>query len=125
MADIDISADKVARVILLAREIGEQTSVGAHDGVRDRAAGRVAEQEFRSFVADLSEDEQYALVAVMWIGRDSFDAAEYDDAFRTAQQEAVNATEDYLSGIPMLADYLEAGLEALGIDPADAEDGVY
>lgn len=125
MADIDISADKVARVILLAREIGEQTAVGAHDGVRDRTAGRVAEQEFRSYVADLAEDEQYALVAVMWIGRDSFDAAEYDVAFETARQEAINATEDYLSGIPMLADYLEAGLEALGIDPSEAEDGVY
>ena len=46
MAEIDIAADKVARVIFLAREIEEQTAVGAHDGVRDGAAGRVAEHEF-------------------------------------------------------------------------------
>jgi hypothetical protein len=124
MAELDISADKVARVILLAREIGEQTAVGAHDGLRDGRAGRQAEQEFRSYVADLDVDEQYALVAVMWIGRDSFDADEYDQAFATARQEAVNPTEDYLIGMPMLADYLESGLEALGIDPGEAEDDV-
>lgn len=125
MAEIDISADKVARVILLAREIQEQTAVGAHDGMRDRSAGRMARHEFRNFVADLAEDEQYALVALMWIGRDDFGADEYGDALKTAQQEALNATEDYLIGIPTLADYLEAGLEAVGIDPGDAEDGVY
>lgn len=125
MAEIDISADKVARVILLAREIAERTAVGAHDGIRDRSAGKVADQEFRSYVADLSVDEQYALVAVMWIGRESFEPSEYDLAFDTARQEAVSPTEDYLSGIPMLADYLESGLESLGFDPGEAEDGVY
>jgi len=125
MAEIDIAADKVARVIFLAREIEEQTAVGAHDGVRDGAAGRVAEHEFRSYVADLAEDEQYALVAVMWIGRDSFGADDYEEALDTARQEAVNATEEYLLGTPMLADYLESGLEALGIDPADAESDAY
>ncbi|MEO0991886.1 MAG: DUF3775 domain-containing protein, partial [Pseudomonadota bacterium] len=31
-------------------------------------------------------------------------------------------TEDYLSGIPALAEYLEDGLDALGIDVADEED---
>ena len=36
--------------------------------------------------------------------------------------EATAPTEDYLLGETMLADYLEAGLEALGYDVEDLED---
>ncbi|MFV0243921.1 MAG: DUF3775 domain-containing protein [Qingshengfaniella sp.] len=125
MAEIDISVDDVARVILLAREIQEQGAIGAHDGVRDRSAGPLAAHEFRSFVDDLYEDQQAALVALTWIGREDFGPEEYPEALQTARQEAVNKTSGYLIGIPNLADYLEAGLEALGIDPGAAEDGVY
>lgn len=125
MADIDIAADKVARVILLAREIQEQTAVGAHDGMRDRSAGRMARHEFRGYIADLAEDEQHALVALTWIGREDFSGDEYAEAVAMARQEALNATEDYLIDIPTLADYLEAGLEALGISPNAAEHDIY
>ncbi len=118
----EIHAGTIAQVILLAREMQESTQVGAHDGIRDASAGNQANSEFKAFVSGLTEDEQYSLVAVMWIGRDSFSAEEYDEAYTTAQQEAVNKTEDYLVGTPMLADHLEAGLEALGIDPGEAED---
>ena len=58
----------------------------------------------------------------MWIGRESFDADEFEEAKATALAEATAPTEDYLSGIPELPDYLEDGLEALGINVADAED---
>jgi hypothetical protein len=58
----------------------------------------------------------------MWIGRESFDATEIEEAKQTARAEATAPTEDYLSGIPQLSDYLEDGLQALGIDPTDAED---
>jgi hypothetical protein len=70
----------------------------------------------------MNEDEQVSLVAVMWIGRESFAPEEVQDALDTAQAERSAPTEDYLSGIPELPDYLEAGMEALGIDVADAED---
>lgn len=120
----EIPATSIAQVIWLAREMGEATSVGAHDGVRDYASYSQAEREFRDYVANLTEEEQYALVAVMWIGRDSFSADEYAEALATAEAEATNKTEDYLSGIPMLADYLESGLEALGFSPGDVESGV-
>jgi hypothetical protein len=121
----EIHADMIAQVIALAREIDEATVVGAHDGMRDSAAGSMAARELKDFIANLTEEEQYSLVAVMWIGRDSFDADDYDEAYRTAEQEATNATEAYLAGIPLLADYLESGLESLGIAPGEAEKGVY
>ncbi|PWR01817.1 hypothetical protein DKT77_14545 [Meridianimarinicoccus roseus] len=120
----EIHADAIAQVILLAREVGEATAVGARDGVRHGGSGSLAARELRDFIANLNEEEQYSLVAVMWIGRDSFTADEYDEAYDTARLEATNPTEDYLVGIPMLADYLESGLEALGISPGDVEQGV-
>jgi hypothetical protein len=100
----DISASKVAQVILMAREL-------------DRAEG-----ELRAFIDGLNEDEQAALVAVMWIGRNSFDAEEWDEAIATAQAEASTPTADYLIGTPHLPDHLETGMEALGVSVTDEED---
>ncbi len=100
----EISVRTVAAVILMAREI-------------ERAEG-----ELRGFIDRMSEEEQAALVAVMWIGRDAFDADEWAEAYRTALTEASTPTADYLIGTPHLADHLEAGLEALGFDPEDEED---
>ncbi|MEL6520068.1 MAG: DUF3775 domain-containing protein [Pseudomonadota bacterium] len=100
----EISTNKVVRVIFLAREYGP-------DNVH-----------LRDYISGLNEDEAANLVAIMWVGRDSFDADDWDEALVTARAEATAPTEIYLSGIPELADHLEAGLEALGIDVADAED---
>ncbi len=70
----------------------------------------------------MNEDEKASLVAIMWIGRDTFDADEWDEALQTARQEATTPTEDYLLGVPLLADYLEAGLEKLGVDVSELEE---
>ncbi len=104
---LPISADKIAEVIILAREL-------------DRA-----ENEFDGFVNQLAEDEKAGLVAVFWIGRGSFDADDLDEAIATASNEATTPTAEYLKGSPHLADHLEAGMEALGLDPTDAEDDLY
>ena len=104
---LPISADKIAEVIILAREL-------------DRAQG-----EFYGFVDQLTEDEQYGLVAVFWIGRGSFEPDDLAEALRTAESEATTTTAEYLLGSPHLADHLEAGLEALGIDSSKEEDALY
>jgi hypothetical protein len=101
---LDISNGKVVRVIFLAREYGPDS------------------WQLRDYISGMNEDEQVSLVAVMWIGRDSFAPEEVQDALDTARAERSAPTEDYLSGIPELPDYLEAGMEALGINVADAED---
>jgi hypothetical protein len=99
-----ISVRKVAAVIVMAREL-------------DRA-----EPELRGLVDRMDEEEQAALVAVMWIGRGAFEAEEWDEAFSTAYAEATTPTADYLIGTPHLADNLEAGLEALGYDAMHEEE---
>jgi hypothetical protein len=101
---LDINPGKIVRIIALEREFGPE-SPRLHD-----------------FIEGLNEDEQASLVAVMWIGRESFDADELDEAIATARNEATAPTADYLSGIPNLAEYLESGMDALGIDVTDEED---
>lgn len=108
---IDISADKIAFIILRARD---------YDHGPDGRGGANA-LELREFIADLDEDEQAALTAVMWIGRGTFEAEELADAIATARSEKTTPTEDYLMGEPQLADHLEAGMEALGLSPGAEE----
>ncbi len=116
---LDITADKIAHVIIRAREYESGVNAWAHSGHR---TGHGVRTELHEFIASLNEDEQAALTAVMWIGRESFDAEELDEAVATAKTERTAPTEDYLMGEPRLADYLEAGMEALGISPEEAED---
>ena len=101
---LDISVHKIAQVILMARELGR------------------AEGELRGFIDRLTEEEQASLVAVMWIGRESFSADELEEAKQTALNEATTPTVDYLLGTPHLSDHLENGLDALGFSAVDEED---
>ncbi len=52
-------------------------------------------------------------------------AAELDEAIATARAERTSPTEDYLLGMGgLLSDYLEAGVEALGISLEEAGEGI-
>ncbi|WP_101068366.1 DUF3775 domain-containing protein [Roseovarius salinarum] len=101
---LDISTYKVAQIILMAREL-------------DRAEG-----ELRAFIDRLTDEEKYSLVALMWIGRESFMADELEEAKATARAEATTPTADYLIGTPHLSDHLENGLDELGISVTEEED---
>ena len=101
---LEISTRKVAQIILMARELGR------------------AEGELRAFVDQLAEEEQVSLVALMWVGRGSFSAEEWEEAVRTAEAEATTPTADYLIGTPHMSDHLENGLDELGISVVGDED---
>ncbi|WP_435311044.1 DUF3775 domain-containing protein [Primorskyibacter sedentarius] len=103
---LDISTRKVAQIIVMSRELNR------------------AEGELRAFIDALNEDEQAELVALMWIGRGSFEVDDLQEAIATAKQEATTPTADYLIGTPHLSDHLESALEALGISASDEEDEV-
>ncbi|WP_017999178.1 DUF3775 domain-containing protein [Paracoccus sp. N5] len=116
---LEISPEKLAHVIIRAREYDSGVNPWAHSGQR---TGHGTQTELTEFIASLNEDEQASLVAVMWIGRDTFGPEDLEEAIATAKAERRSPTEDYLLGEPQLADYLEAGMEALGISPEAAED---
>ena len=130
---LDISPAKVAHIIVKAREY--DAKVGAWDeesGTCDEDSDSILEDftsdqtrsEIAEFISGLNIDEQVNLVALMWIGRGTFAPEELADAVSTARSERVNKTEDYLLGVPLLADYLEEGLEKLGFTIEDAEEGI-
>ncbi len=119
---LEISPEKIAHVIIRAREYDSGVNAWAHSGHRK---GHGTETELSEFIASLNEDEQASLVAVMWIGRDTFGPEDLAEAIETAKAERTSPTEDYLMGEPQLADYLEAGMEALGLSPEDAEDALH
>ena len=119
---LEISPGKIAQVVILSRELYDRGGTG--DGGVPRGNAVPAEAELRAYIENLNADELVSLVAVMWIGRDSFDVAELREAMMTAQQEATTPTADYLIGTPHLSDHLENGLEALGYSAEEVEDGI-
>ena len=101
---IEISPSKVVQVIFLSRE---------------EAAG---ESELWAFIDGMNSEEKAHLTAIAWVGRGAFEPSDYDEAVRTALTEATVPTADYLMGMPHLAENLEAGLDAMGIDVAGTEE---
>jgi Protein of unknown function (DUF3775) len=129
---LEIAPEKVAHVIVKAREYDSKVATwddsatagdaqDEPDSILEDFANDPTRAELVAFINALNEDEQVNLVALAWIGRGTFDAEDLDEAVETARNERVNATSQYLLGIPLLADYLEEGLDKLGISVEDAE----
>ena len=70
-------------------------------------------------------DEEYSFqyfysgIDALLMGRGTYEADEFTEAVETARSERANATANYLLGMPLLADYLEEGLEKLGHSPEE------
>lgn len=80
-------------------------------------------QELRDAIDGLNVDEREELLALMWLGRGDYDAASWRDALRQARETRTAAETDYLLGTPLLADYLEQGVDALGLSLEGFERG--
>ncbi len=101
---LEISPEKVVHILYQFRE------------------GPAAAAELAAFIDALNEDEKAHLTALAWVGRGAFEAEAYPEAVRTAHEEATVPTAQYLMGMPHLAENLESGLEAMGIDVTEAEE---
>jgi hypothetical protein len=130
---LEISPAKVAHIIVKAREYDAKTGAWDEEGGSSDADSDSILEDFRSdptrnevavFIAGLNIDEQVNLVALMWVGRGTFSPEDFAEAVSTARTERVNKTEDYLLGVPLLADYLEEGLDKMGYTVEDAEKGI-
>jgi hypothetical protein len=134
LPDLDISAEKVAWVILRAREYGSKVapfddgdteeSDEQFGSILENRASDPTARELIGFIRGLNADEQANLVAIAWIGRGTYDVEDWDEALATARAEATTPTWRYLLGMPELADFLEDGLDALGISPTELEEEI-
>lgn len=124
-APLSISPENVVYVIERAKEFGVKDAVTEpQPGSNPSDDGMIAvledhiddpvREELEGFIDSLSEDEQIDLVALAWLGRDDFTADDWPDVRQEAAEAHNDRTGRYLLGMPLLADYLEAGLSALG-----------
>jgi len=124
---LGISTEKLAYIIAKAREWDVKTEpwedADPH-GVNDYDANAILEDisedatraELAEFIGGLNEDEKARLVALVWVGRGTYGPEEFEEAVSVARSESVNPAQDYLLGIPLLPDFLEEGLDKLGVD---------
>jgi len=132
MAELGISVESVCFIIYKAREFEAQAEVVEEDpgsnAVNEGFRGVLASysddatfDELKQFIESLDLDEQCELVALAWVGRGDFGLAEWEDAEELARDRHNQRTAEYLLGMPLLADYLQSGLDALGISCEDTE----
>ena len=70
------------------------------------------EEEVQALLDDLADDQLAETVALAWVGRGTYDASEWDDAFSEASDLNNDERIDELMDMPLLAGHLEAGLAA-------------
>jgi hypothetical protein len=131
---LSISPEKVFFIIVKAREFAAKDAVtdpdpsssGADDhmiSVLEDHADDPSFDEAREFIAALSEDERIDLVTLAWLGRGDYTADDWDEVRGEAADAHNERTAEYLLGMPLLADYLQEGLELLDIQLDEFEIG--
>ncbi len=128
----EIDADTVCRIVVKARQFDVKEGVvesnyganAADEGFREVLADYSNDpvyEELKTFIDDLDVDQQCELVALMWMGRGDYGAAEWAQAQGLAHQEHNERTAEYLLGTPLLADYLAEGLAQFGMSCEEIE----
>jgi hypothetical protein len=123
--ELGINTAKVCHVVAKARVFDakeedsdpDSGSNAADDGMTDileDTADDATYQELIEFMRSLDEEEQITLVALAWVGRGTYDRSEWQEALREARSQHNKRTPEYLTGLPLLGDYLEEGLAAFG-----------
>ncbi|MBS0538837.1 MAG: DUF3775 domain-containing protein [Proteobacteria bacterium] len=134
MPNLAISSEKVAYLIIKAREFDVQDansdpdsgSNGSDDkmiDVLEDHADNPVRQEIRAFVGGLSEDEKADLIALMQLGREDGTMEEWEAMRAQGLREHGGRVAAYLLGQPMVSDYLEDGLEQFGVSIEEFENG--
>jgi hypothetical protein len=130
---LTIPLEKLAYIIEKAREFDaevpgdvEEGSNAADDDERQillDTPDNPAAQELHSAIDGLNIDEREELLALVWLGRGDYDAENWSEALRQARQTQTATETTYLLGTPLLADYLEEAVSALGLSLEDFQRG--
>lgn len=126
--------ETLCRIILRAREYEAQTPSDydadeSADNVDDEDEGSLSvlddsindsvEEELRSVLEDLGEDQIVEVLAFCWVGAGNYDASDWDEAVQEAQEiyedGGTEAIIDELMDMPMLPSVLESGLAAFDL----------
>jgi len=108
--------DKARGLVLDAREDN-----GDDDDDAPAFASSPEQDELKEFIETLDETEQAELIALAWIGQGTFTEEDWDEAVESALEDHPRGAAGYLLTIALLADDLEAGLDAFGLSCDDEE----
>ena len=121
MPSLIITPDSAFSILLTARQFDvkvDQTDPDSGSNPSDDSSVDALEfgaaddtlRELRSAISDLNDDEQWDLIALIWLGRGDYTLDQWTEA-RTAARDIIRArVPRYVAGIPLVSDYLEDGL---------------
>jgi DNA-directed RNA polymerase specialized sigma24 family protein len=126
--DLATPLDMICRIIIRARELEAPKPTIAPDDVDDldvseedefdaleSETDETVEDELRTAIEDLADDQQIELLALAMVGRGTYDASEWEDALDAANDPNGESPADQLLDMPTLAEYLDAGLAAFDL----------
>ena len=130
---LQTSLEQLAYIVVKAREFDEETEPAAADSgsnpsddrdvaILEDTPDNPTQQELAAALDSLNEDQRIEVLALIWVGRGDFDAGEWREALAQARDARDELETQRLMGTPLLADYLEAGLDALGYSLDDEQD---
>lgn len=122
---LELNPEIVCLVVTRAREFHAKEQVvlpdepfnPGDDWALQTLADHLDDLTYREVVAaieDLEPGQQAQLVALMWLGRGDFETDEWEAAVEQAQEQSNDRTAEYLLATPLVADFLEEGLDLLG-----------
>jgi len=130
---LTIPLEMLAYIIEKAREFdaevpsdAEEGSNAADDDEREillDTPENPTEQELRDAIDGLGIPERQELLALMWLGRGDYDAESWSEALQQARQTQSASETTYLLGTPLLGEYIEEGVSALGLSLGDFQRG--
>ena len=134
MPELSISSEKVCFLIVKAREFDVQDGSSDTDSgsnasddrmidVLEEGGENAVQQEIRTFIAEMDEEEKADLIGLLRLGRGDGTMEEWDDMRAEGFGEHAGNVAAYLLGEPMLGDYLEEGLSQFGFSCAEFEIG--
>ncbi len=127
---LDVNPETVCHLITLARDFqtqdvqdidekGIELDENMLSNASDNEEHDYTQLEIKSRIEELEPDQQVNLTALMWLGRGDFSVDEWDKALEEAGDSWNERSAEYLIGTPLVADYLEEGLNLLGYSCED------
>ena len=127
--ELETPLDMICRIIARAREWDAQVPSNEPDEVDEDGPVSTddeydvlidekndsVEAEIEAALDDLAEDQRAEILALAWIGNGTFDISDWDEAMSEAADPDSDPILEQLMDMPMLAAYLDAGLEAFDL----------
>ena len=104
-------------------ESGSNPTEDGDVAILEDTADNPTREELAGALDTLNEEQRIEILALIWLGRGDFDRAEWPAAVKQAREINSEISTEHLIGTPLLADYLEEAIAALGYSLEDEEKG--